>query len=629
MKFPSPRSTRAAIAAALFLCTVALFSRATSHEFVAFDDDDYVVKNEQVRAGLTWQGISWAFTTTHAANWHPLTWISHMVDVELSGMDAGRHHVGNVLLHALNALLLFLFLVRATGATWRSALVAALFAVHPLHVESVAWVSERKDVLCTFFGFAALWAYVRYAERPAPVRYAGVVLLFTLSLLSKPMWVTLPFLLLLLDHWPLRRAADPWLALPAAGPARPRFATGFLLLEKAPLLLLSLLSSVATFHAQSSGGAVASQHVSLGLRLGNAAISILAYAFQMVWPFDLAAFYPHPGDGLVAWQAVGAAVVVASLTAASFACWRRVPWVPVGWLWYLGTLVPVLGIVQVGAQARADRYTYVPLIGLFLILAWTAGALASRSAALRWVVGTASVAALAACAGLTWRQIGVWASTEQLFGHAIAVTGPNPRAEEALASYLVGRGRAAEALPLARSAVATRPQYAPAWNVLSIALFQAGRLGEAADAARRALSLEPGDADAWSNLGVALRAQGAGGEARDAFARAAALDPRDARRWVDLAAVDFDAGRLPDALRSAREAVRVAPREARWWFNLGVIAERAGSPTEAVEAYRKATALRPDYRSAWQNLGALLRSLGRAEEAAEAFRAAASGPPAR
>ena len=608
----SPRSTRFAIAAALFVCTVALYARTGGHDFVALDDDDYVVKNEQVRAGLTWQGLGWAFTTTHAANWHPLTWVSHMADVELLGVDAGRHHLVNVLLHALNAVLLFLFLLRATGATWRSALVAALFAVHPLHVESVAWVSERKDVLSTAFGFAALWAYARYAERPSPGRYAMVAALFTLSLLSKPMLVTLPFLLLLLDHWPLRRVADRRLFL-----------------EKVPLLLLSLLSSVATFHAQSSGGAVASQHVALGLRLGNAAISCLAYAFRMLWPVDLAAFYPHPGEGLVAWQAVGAAVVVASLTAAALACWRRVPWIPVGWLWYLGTLVPVLGIVQVGAQARADRYTYVPLVGLFLLVAWTAGALASGSRSRRWVVGTASGAALMACATLTWRQIGYWKDTEQLFGHAIAVTGPNPRAQEALASYLVGRGRAAEAIPLARSAVAARPQYGPAWNVLSIAFFQSGRLAEAEDAARRAVGIQPDDADAWSNLGVALRAQGKGVEAREAFVRAASLDPRDARRWVDLAAVDFDAGRLPEALRSAREAARVSPAEARWWFNLGVIAERAGVPSEAIEAYRRATALRPDYRSAWQNLGVLLRNQGRTEDAAEAFRAAAAGRPPR
>jgi hypothetical protein len=349
------RSTRFAVVAALFLGTFALYARTGGHEFVAFDDDDYVVKNEHVQAGLTWHGIGWAFTTTHAANWHPLTWVSHMLDVELLGMRPGWHHLVNALLHALNAVLLFLFLLRATGATWRSALVAALFAVHPLHVESVAWVSERKDLLSTAFGFAALWAYSRYAERPSILRHAGVALLFTLSLLSKPMWVTLPFLLLLLDHWPLGRVVDRRL-----------------LLEKVPLLVLSLLSSVATFLAQSSGGAVASQHVALGLRLGNAATSCVVYALQMFWPADLAVFYPHPGDGLSIGTAVGAAVVVTGLTAAALSCWRRVPWIPVGWFWYLGMLVPVIGIVQVGAQARADRYTYVPLVGLFVIVAWSA-----------------------------------------------------------------------------------------------------------------------------------------------------------------------------------------------------------------------------------------------------------------
>jgi tetratricopeptide (TPR) repeat protein len=618
------RAQRLAVVAFLFLGTCALYSRAATHDFVSLDDDDYVARNPRVLAGLSWEGVAWAFTTTAAANWHPLTWLSHMLDVELLGPSPGPHHVVNLLLHAANAVLLFLFLSRSTASTWRSALVAALFAVHPQHVESVAWISERKDLLSTLLGFGALLAYARHAERPAPLRYAAVALLFALSLLAKPMLVTLPFLLLLLDYWPLARFSEPGLRVEAEGPDRPRHGIRLLLAEKAPLLVLSALSSVATYRAQGGAGAIApSEFVSLGYRLGNAAVSCANYFARTFWPVRLAAFYPHPGVDLSVWQAVACAAALAAATGAALAWRRRLPWLPVGWLWFLGTLVPVIGIVQVGSQGTADRYTYVPLVGVFVLLAWGGAALAGASSRRRGMLAAAAAVALLACGALTWRQVGVWSDTETLFRHAIAVTERNARAREILAEHLIVRGRAEEALGLAREALAVNPGRFPAWNLLSIALTRRGRPAEAAEAARRAVAIYPSSADGWSNLGLALQALGRYAEAREAFQRATAIEPADARRWTDLATVELSLGNPAAALQAAQEAARRDPSDAQWWFNLGAIHAMTGSTDAAIEAHRRATALSPGHARAWQSLGHLLERKGRSSEAAAAFEAAA------
>ena len=448
--------TRWLIAAGLLLGTLALYARVAGHPFIFFDDNRYVTENPTVQAGLTWQGITWAFTTLHVSNWHPLTWLSHMLDVELFGVNPGAHHVVNVLFHAANAVLVFLLFLRMTGATWRSAFVAALFAVHPTHVESVAWVAERKDVLSTLFGLLAMLVYVGWTRRGGAGRYLGVVALFAASLLSKPMWVTLPFLLLLLDAWPLQRWAGSPVPVDPEPPASPRLGLGRLVLEKLPLLALSIASSAVTVVAQSQGGAMVNLDLGMGARIGNAAVAYVRYVAKTFWPTDLAIYYPHPAGGLPTGQAIGAAAVVVLATAVAFLAVKRAPWFALGWFWFLGTLVPVIGLVQVGAQAMADRYTYVPTIGLYVVVAWGLAGIARR-----WNLGkgaaAAAGAAILALSAVTWNQVGYWSDHILLFEHALAV---EPRSGVAVGVLSEGMRRAKrydEALALAQEAVALAP----------------------------------------------------------------------------------------------------------------------------------------------------------------------------
>ncbi|HSN92229.1 MAG TPA: glycosyltransferase family 39 protein, partial [Anaeromyxobacteraceae bacterium] len=362
-----PGRARLLGALALAAGTLLLYAPVAGFEFVHLDDNRYVIDNPRVRGGISWDGVLWAFTTLHASNWHPLTWLSHMLDVELFGVRAGPHHLVNALLHAVDAALLFLALSRMTGARGRSLLVAALFAVHPLHVESVAWVAERKDVLSTLFGLLALLAYARHAERPRAGTYLAVVLAFAASLLSKPMWVTFPFLLLVLDFWPLRRMAGSGPADGGDALARPVLPLRRLLLEKLPLLALSAASSTVTVVAQGRGGSLAGLELPVPVRLANAAVSYVGYVRMTLWPADLAVFYPFREVG--AWEAIGAAALLAAATALAIRRARAFPELAVGWLWFAGTLVPVVGVVQVGSQALADRYAYLPSAGLFLAAA--------------------------------------------------------------------------------------------------------------------------------------------------------------------------------------------------------------------------------------------------------------------
>lgn len=371
----------------LILATLAVYWQVGAHEFVYYDDDIYVSQNRHIQSGLTSQSIAWAFTATHASNWHPLTWLSHMLDYELFGLDSGRHHLTNVFFHIANTLLLFIVLRGMTGESRRSGFVAALFALHPLHVESVAWLSERKDVLSTFFWMLTMWSYAKYAERPSAGRYAPIVAFFILGILSKPMIVTLPFVLVLLDYWPLRR-----IQLDDAGGSWRSLVDFRLILEKTPLFALAAASSIVTFIAQRAGGSVKSLvHFPLDVRVANALVSYFAYIGKMFYPFHLAVLYPHPGRPPL-WQIAGAGALFISISALAVRGFRRHTNVSVGWFWYVGTLVPVIGFVQVGNQAMADRYTYIPFIGIFVIIAWGVPELAKRWPRLK--VGTVPAAAM-------------------------------------------------------------------------------------------------------------------------------------------------------------------------------------------------------------------------------------------
>ncbi|MHB8765295.1 MAG: glycosyltransferase family 39 protein, partial [Deferrisomatales bacterium] len=434
---------------ALALGVAALYGRTHGYPLVGYDDPQYLLQSPHVSAGLTWAGALWALTATYHANWHPLTWLSYMLDVELFGPSAGAHHGVNALLHGVNAVLLYGLLRRTTGATWRSALVAALFAVHPLRVESVAWVAERKDVLSTCFALLALGAYARYAKRPGVARYLVVAGCFALGLMAKPMVVTLPCLMLVLDRWPLGRR-EGW---------------GRLALEKVPLLALAAGASALAVAAQGQADAVITwENAPFAYRGLNALASYGVYVAQALVPVGLAPFYPHPrhlGALPLAAGAGGAAVVAAGSAAAW--CWRRRrPWFAVGWLWYLGTLVPVIGLVQVGDQAHADRYTYLPLVGLFLIGAWAAGEAAGPGGPRRAAVVAGAAGALAAFSALTWAQVGHWRSTEALFRHALAVDGRNWLAHNTLAADLLAQGRDAEALAHVEEALGLNPGLAEA-----------------------------------------------------------------------------------------------------------------------------------------------------------------------
>jgi hypothetical protein len=511
----------ALIAAALCVLALAVFWRTGSFGFVAFDDPRYVLDNPHVLAGLSWPGVRWAFSTTFAANWHPLTWLSLMLDVEVFGPDPGWMHRVNLLWHCADTVLLFLVLRAATGSTWRPALVAALFAVHPLHVESVAWISERKDVLSAFFWLSAMAAWVRYARRPAVGRYLLVAAAMALGLLAKPMVVTLPAVLLLLDVWPLGRADPerPWRS----------WAPG-LLLEKLPLLALSLASSAMTLMAQSGGGAVAaSARLPLAARMGNALVAWVWYLWKSFWPASLTAFHPHPAmspGGIPAWKVAGAASLLAAISALAWRERRRRPWLAAGWAWFLVTLLPVIGLVQVGRQGMADRYAYLPIVGIFVMVAWS---LPAASAPSRVAIAAVAGAAVLALAVAARAQVETWRDTESLFSHATAVDHDNWLAWGNLGLWHFDRGRRDEALRAFLEAVRSAPWDADGWANVAACHAAEGRWGQAADALERAVALRPGDEDDLGHLAIAAARAGRPGRATEVLGLLRRASPRHAQ----------------------------------------------------------------------------------------------------
>lgn len=560
---PSKVTRRAWIAAALLtIVTVIAYWPAPSNGFVSYDDPDYVTRNALVRQGLTWEGFTWAFSAMAVANWHPLAWLSHMLDCEMHGMDPRGHHLTSVLLHAISAGVLLLCLVKMTGAVWRSALAAALFALHPQHVQSVAWVAERKDVLSTLFGFLTLLTYVSYVRHGNAWRYALVLALYAMALLAKPMLVTLPVLMLLLDIWPLRR----WPAnahLPQSsrrtrgGQNNSPMSWPRLIMEKSPLLAMALASCIVTIIAQKRGGTVGSlDMIPLDARLTNAVVAYAWYVRSTFWPVDLAVFYPHPGRwpvSTVRWSAVMLAVI----TIGAILCAKRRPAVLVGWLWFLIALTPVIGIVQVGSQAYADRYSYLPHVGLFMMIAFGVPCVSNAAGrAVFWAIG---IAAIVACALITRLELRYWKDSRTLFERAIAVTQNNWLAHLNLGNELLRRKDVNEAQKQYALAVGIRPQMAEAHYGLGQALAQLGRMDEAMQAWSQAQLLKPDYAEPRYSRALALLGQGQFDQAMPLLEEALRLDPELADAHLLKGIVLVDQGRIDEGVAHLETAARLAP----------------------------------------------------------------------
>jgi tetratricopeptide (TPR) repeat protein len=533
----------------LAAAALAVYYPVVGFDFVNLDDPLYVYENPHVRAGITPEGIRWAFTNLDANFWHPLTWLSHMLDWQLFGPRAGGHHAMGLLLHVANTLLLFLALARLTGRFWESAAVAALFALHPLHVESVAWVSERKDVLSTFFFMLTLLAYPRYVENPTPGRTLGVIAPYALGLMAKPMLVTVPFVLLLLDFWPLRRFGNGGLEWNAAKTV---------ILEKIPFVVLAILAGVLALVAQAKGSALADVDlVPLDMRISNAAVSTVAYLWKTVWPVELAVHYPL--EPVPAGMAIGAGFVLAAITAIALPAIRRYPYVTVGWLWYLVTLAPVSGIIQVGCHAMADRYTYIPLIGIFIIAVWGSSDLFSRARRWRELAAFGACALALAIGAVTCYQLQYWSDSETLLRRALAVTGPNGIAENNLATALTSRGAYEEALPHVLRAVQLRP--ADDEVVFNVGNTLAGlrRDDEAKAWIEKSIQINPRLEKAYTNLGALLIRQKRFDEAVGRLQTALGLNPASPVIRLNLAVALAATGHTGEAAAHLEEAVRLAP----------------------------------------------------------------------
>jgi tetratricopeptide (TPR) repeat protein len=606
------------------------FGRALSHEFVGYDDPRYVVENPWVTNGLTLGGIQWAFTHVHATNWHPLTTISHMLDCQLHGLEPWGHHLTNILLHAAAAILLFFALRELTGNLWPSAFVAAVFAVHPLRVESVAWVSERKDVLSGVFFMLILLAYARYVRDNSARSfwYITVVVLLALGLMCKPTLVTVPFVLLLLDYWPLGRSQSS----PFLGRGIKRETWSRLVFEKLPLFVLSAAACVATLLAQKQA-LDASLKPPLGERVGNALVSYTIYLGQMIWPARLAVLYPYPEGNLKVPHVILALLLMLTISVAFFLWRKKYPFLLVGWLWYLGMLVPMIGIIQVGSQVRADRYTYLPHIGLYLLLAWSATELFRRWRRSRPILAVAGFLTITALITRSYFQTSYWQDTETLWKHATATTSNNYIASSNLAQFLFQSGRFDEAIAECQRALKIKPDFAVAHNNLGAALVenqrggngarrQNGGVDEAIVHYRKALQINPDFAQAYSNLGTAFLLKGQVDEAIAHYQKALEIDPNYAEARYSLGNAFLAERRYNESISNYEAALRIRPDYFEAHYNLGRVLATIGKTDQAFKEFNEALRASGDSAKVHCALGSLLGRMGHREEAVAHLREA-------
>ncbi len=638
------------VCVALVVVTLAAYWPVFQNDFVNYDDPSYVTENPPVLGGLNWAGAQWAFQTNHAGNWHPLTWLSHMLDVTLFGSRPAGHHFTSLLFHIANSGLLFLALRSLTGATWRSAAVAGLFALHPVHVESVAWVAERKDVLSTFFFLLSLMNYTNYVHATTAipkssrrwVYHALAAFFFACGLMSKPMLVTVPFVLLLLDFWPLRRLQ--------LGPLRPQLvAARKLIVEKIPFFALSAGSCVVTFIVQRDAGAVNSfDTVPLELRVANALISYVRYLGKVFWPEGLAVIYPFPHSWPIE-LSLGAALLLLGLSAVVLWQLKRAPYLATGWFWFIGTLLPVIGLIQVGGQAMADRYTYIPSIGLFVMIVWALAEIPGRWPSGRGWLAAGAVILAAACGVATWHQLTFWKNSRSLFEHALAVTRDNAVAEnnfgvilmdydgaephfanavrihpgysEALANLAVCREKAGDvegARQLLQRSLQSSPNASAYYNLANL-LTKQNQLAAAEENYRAALRLKPEFVEAWFNLGILHGKQGRTEEANQDYATALRLKPNQADAHLTFGASLAEQKKFDEAIAEFNAALRLAPDNADAHFNLGFALQNKGDLSEAAKHFAEACRLRPDDVEARNALGFALLCQGKMSEAAPQF----------
>ena len=634
----------------LTVATLIVYWQVLNHGFVNYDDECYVTRNTHVQEGLTRNSVAWAFSTLDMSNWHPLTWLSNMLVCELFGIDPLWHHLTNLVLHLASVLLLFRVFLSMSGSPWQSAFVAALFALHPLNVEPVAWVSERKGVLCTLFWMLTLWSYLRYLKRRKALRYLWILFFFVLGFMAKPMIVTLPFVMLLLDYWPLHRFQTDKLSGGRGSESKsfdPR-----LVWEKIPLFFLVGLMSVVGYLSQQLGGSLSTVEVlPFGIRISNALVSYVLYLWKMIWPHNLSVFYPY--DAIPGWQVIGAGLFLTAVSLLVVAARKRRPYLAVGWLWYMGTFVPVIQIVQVGMHSMADRYAYIPLIGLFIMVAWGVPDLLARSLRAKRVMVSGAVLCLILLAVITSKQLDHWANSMTLFQHSLRVVPGNyvghnglARAFEAqgktaeaishfeealrikpgftdgrynLARILAAQGRQDEAIRLYSESLERRPGFVQARINLANILADQGRLNEAIDHYNQALQVKGGNANAYYNLGNVLALAGKTEEAIHHYLNALRLDPNNANAHYNLGNALVKQGKSEDAIRHYSEALRVRPDFVEAMVNLGNVLARGGSTEAAVKHYMDALRLRPDYVKAHWSLAFAFSKQGRRDEAVRHF----------
>ena len=587
----------------LIIGILAAYWQVKNCDFAGYDDELYVTENENVQAGLTFEGLIWAFTTFRAGNWHPLTWLSHMLDCEIYGLNPMGHHWTNLQLHIANTLLLFFILQQMTGALWRSAFVAALFALHPLHVESVAWIAERKDVLSTFFGMLTIWAYISYVKKRNILRYLLVFILLSMGLMAKPMLVTFPFVLLLLDFWPLERLGN----------------ISRIIWEKIPLFVPVVISSVLTFMAQQSIALKSLEIFSLKTRAANAFISYISYTAKTIWPQKLAVFYPHPGNTLSLWHAYGAAFLIACVSFFALRKTKQYPYIAFGLFWFLVTLTPVIGMVQVGDQAMADRYTYIPLTGLFIIVAWGMPDLLKKLRHRKPILVISAVTILSVMSISSYLQTAHWKNSIELFKQAIKVTDDNLVAHNNLGTAFFAAGKPHEAIFHYKAALKIKPNMPATLKNLAAALFDSGNTDGAILYYKEALRINPEDFDSHYQLGNIQYQKGQFEAALFHYEETLRINPGHADTHNNLANLLFTQGKPDKAFFHYNEAIRIEPKHAGAYFNLGIIFAGQGKIIEALKQFNEVIKINPDHAEAYNEAGKLLVLMGQLKTAEKFF----------